>query len=398
MFTRLSWRWLLAVLLLVGWLSVGPAHAAPPVLYAARWSSGLAGWQPVGDPGWTVTNGIPVYGNHTGAADLIAPYRAGGLQNFAVEASIARIGDRGASLAYPERGYGVFVRGTGKHGADIGGGFFYGELNGNGFYPQSGLDWHGSVLRGADVALHDGFNTFRLEVHGGHYALFENGVLTVQATVKGLRGDRVGVFSREYRLRVRSFRVFALPAQSASGGPAPSLLAGLPSLDLRAKEAPSGFRKSYGEYYTNAEVATERGVTADSLRQSGRLLSYEVEYRRLLDRHNPEKGEKAIDASVSAFLSADGARASFDYVHGYYKEHQFRLSTPGKYGTEDFLAGYEYPLQTKTYTSYDLGFVRGTHYAAVSVYFVKGTVPAFQALQWLDAAARAIDTRLKATG
>jgi hypothetical protein len=394
MFMRLRLRWLLAALVLVGWLGVGSAHAVGPVLYSARWSGGLSGWQPVGDSGWTVTNGIPLYGNHTGAADLIAPYRVDGLQNFAVEASIARIGDRGKSLAYPERGYGVFVRGTGKQGADVGGGFFFGEANGNGFYPQSGLDWHGSVLRGADVALHDGFNTFRLEVHGDHYALFENGVLTVQATAKGFRGDRVGVFTREYRIRVRSFLVFALPAQAASGGPAPALLGSLPALDLHAKEAPSGFRKSYGEYYTNAEVATGRGVTADSLSQTGRLLTYEVVYRQLLDRRNPDKGEKAIDVSVTAFRSTDAAAANYDYIRGYYQDHGFRLSTPGKYGSEDFLTSYDDTFRQQPYSNYDLDFVRGTHFVAVSVYFVEGTVPAFQALQWLDNAARAIDRRL----
>jgi len=392
-------RSLFVALLLLGWMGALPAHgaSATTVLFAARWDGGLSGWQPTGDSSWAVKSGVPFYSNPTGASELLAPYRLDGARDFAVEAEIARIGDRGRSLAHEEWGYGVFARGTGSTGRDIGGGFFFGLQNGgSSFYPQSGLDWGGSVLRGTDVALHDGFNTFRLEVHSDHYTLFENEVPTVQATVKGFRGDRVGIFSREYRIRVRNFRVTALPAKSIAGGPAPSLLSRLPALDLHSREAPGGFRKRFGEYYTNGEIAAGRGVTVDSLRQSGRLLSYQVEYGRLLDARHPKTGEKAIDATVAAFSTPAGARTDYDYLHGYYTGQQIRLATPGKYGVADFLATYEQDFRGVRYSAYDLGFVRGTYRVAVTVQVVKGTVPSFLALQWLDAAARAIDGRLKA--
>jgi hypothetical protein len=371
------------------------AQTAPTVLYEAQWTHGLSGWQPAGDSGWSVTSSIAAFDNHSGAADLIAPYRLANLRDFAVEAQIERIGGDGYNLAYAEHGYGIFVRGTGNKGASVEGGFLFGQINGNGYLPQSALDWGGSVLRGADVALHDGFNTFRLEVHGNHYAVYENGVLTIQATVSGFAGDRVGIFSREYRIRVRSFRVIALPARSVSGGLSPSLLGRLPGLDLQQKKVPAGFGKNFGEYYTNSEIATERGVTVDSLKQAGRLLSYQVEYRQLLDRRHPNKGEKAIDSTVAAFSSATSARTDFDTIRAAYSGSQYRVSTPGKYGTEDFLAVYDQMFDGKLNTSYDLVFVRGQYRAAVSVSFVKGKVPAFQALQWLHTAAQAVDTRLK---
>jgi hypothetical protein len=188
--------------------------------------------------------------------------------------------------------------------------------------------------------------------------------------------------------------VTALSVRSPAGGPPPALLGKQAALDLRPKEAPAGFRKSSGEYFTNAEIAVERNETVDALRQSGRLLSYQVEYRQLLDRRHPEKGEEAIDATVAAFTSASGARADFDYIRQQYSGQQFRLSTPGKYGVEDFLAVYDSSYRGKSYTNYDLLFVHGVYRAAVSVSFVKDTVPPFQALQWLEGAARAIDSRL----
>jgi hypothetical protein len=372
--------------------------AASPVLFTAHWGSTLSGWQPLGDGGWTVTKEMVVYGNHTGAADLVAPYRLGSRRDFAVEAAIARTGGPGASVLYPERGYGVFVRGIEKQGAAVAGGFFFGEALGNGYYPQSALDWGGTVLRGASVALHAGFNMFRLEVHGDHYAVFENGVITTQATVKGFRGDRVGVFSREYRIRVRSFRVVALPSHSASGGPAASLLAGLALLNLQPNDAPAGFRRSYGEYFTNREVALQRNVTVELLRQSGRLLSYRVEYGHFLDPRHPEKGENSLAVTVAAFRSPTSARADYDYVLSTYGNEWNRLPSPGLYGVEDFLATDDWQSAGVQYRTDDLDFVRGSYRISVRLVYVKGTVSDTLPMQWMSTAAHAIDTRMQAAG
>jgi len=394
-----SWR-IITGLFLVAATGILPlrAVAASSPLYTARWTAGLGGWKSLGDSGWKVAGGMAVYGNHTGAADLAATYRLGHLRDFAVEAAIERIGGPGASRFYSEPGYGVFVRGSGTRGANVGGGFFPGDPDGNGYYPQSALDWGGNVLRGDTVALHDGFNTFRLEVHSNQYAVFENGVLTTQATVKGFRGDQVGVFSRQYRIRVRSFRVLALSPRSASGGPPASLLAGLAALNLHGTDVPTGFGRVYGEYFTNKEVAVQRNVAVESLRQSGRLLSYEVEYGRFLDRKHPEKGENMVSAVVAAFRSPEGARADYDRLAGTYGSAWNRLPSPGKYGVQDFLASDDWASSGVQFRTDDLLFVRGTHRISLRFVSVRGSVPDTQPMLWLDTTARDMDARLKAAG
>jgi hypothetical protein len=391
-----AWRRIVSGLLLVLAAGVLPlrATAASGPLFTARWDASLAGWQPLGDGGWKVTNGMAAYRNHTGVADLVAPYRLGSLHDFAVEAAIARVGGPGGSAVYAERGYGVFVRGTGKQGADVGGGFFYGEPLGGGSYPQSALDWGGTVLRGASVALHAGFNTFRLEVHGDHYAVFENSVLTTQAAVKGFRGDRVGVFSRQYRILVRSFRVFALPPKAASGGPPASLLARLAALNLHPQDAPAGFHRDYGEYYTNHEVALQRGIPVESLRQAGRLLSYGVEYGQFPDPGHPEKGENVLVVTIAACRTASAARADYAYVLSTYGSDWSRLPAPGRYGVEDSLTTLDWESSGVRYRTDDLNFVRRMYRVSVRFVSVRGTVPDTAPMQWIDTAAQAVDTRV----
>lgn len=372
-----------------------PAEAATgaggATVYQAGWSRGLTGWSIVGGPDWGTSAGVASY-NGKADGEILAPYRAR-LHDFAVEARIQRIGPAGRSNVYGDRGYGVVVWSSGRTGSGVRGGFYAGE----GFVsPQSGIYWAGNRLPGEDVALHDGYNTFRLTVHGNRFTVSEDGVTTVRSAVYCCgSGSRFGIFSVKYRIRVKSFKVIALPPSRPVPAPRTSVILRLETLGLRRSDVPANFRRYRGDYHTNLEIARDRGETTADVAKQGRILSLNVGYIQ------PQKkgGPRILEATVVAFRTVSDARTAFTSSvlgdRSLATSAGYHESIPGKFGVDDFLAIYPSSYRLTQYTFYDLLFQRGDYYVDVALYFPVGTVSPFDADSAITAAGHGIDGRLQ---
>lgn len=388
----------LALVLFVASIPSQPTQAAPlpvsesaTVLYRADWSHGLAGWTLLGDRGWSVTHGVLTYSG-MGNSELLAPFRLPISGDVAVEAQIEQ--GRRVRNRQSDRGYGVVANHSVKLWSGVAGGFFYGDQP---YTPQSELYWDGDTVSGEDVALHDGYDQFRLERRGNVYSVVENGIGTVHFNINDAHGTRLGLFSRQYRIRVRSLLVLALPTKKASGislGRNPTLPP-LKAFDLSLADVPPTFTRTYGHYYPNAEVARQRNVSVQSLNLLGRIISYEVSYRRPTTRLYDD-----IYASITVYGTTQAAHVDTQYIISAYQQNrsapEYTQSVPGAFGDEDGLIAYRYTAYDGSqYDTYDLVFRRGLYRAALELDFPHGQESHEQSVGLVTQLGHVVDERLK---
>jgi hypothetical protein len=171
----------------------------PPAatLYSADWSAGLNGW--AGSGAWKTLDGT-LLNDGTASDDFItAPWIAGGHSNYVVEAEIRLIQDSQHEFGVFARrgegnsGYEAHLRSGGKPGIwDVVSGYGNSVAEGDPFTPGAG--WH----------------RYRLEVNGNVITFSVDGATLVTGTDnRYLAGGRVGLYSYNQQLEVRSFRVVA---------------------------------------------------------------------------------------------------------------------------------------------------------------------------------------------
>jgi hypothetical protein len=178
---------------------VTPTPAPVTALYQADWSGGLAGWP--GAFGWKVLNGMLL---NDGANDdwqnwIAAPYEPGaaGIADYVVEAEIQVVGE-------PHCGsFGIVVR----------------EAYRPGFYHVGTCAWleafvrtkDGDTIAAKSIRPDNEWHTYRAEVKGNVVRFLIDGAVIAEATDnRYLTGGRVGLWSDQIQVSVRSFRVIAL--------------------------------------------------------------------------------------------------------------------------------------------------------------------------------------------
>jgi hypothetical protein len=182
-------------------LTVDTAATPPPggtgaVLYAADWSSGLSGW--VGDPSWKTLRGVLLNDGTGGGHAILAPYDAGTLADYAIEAKIrvTRPGGYGHGFGLDTR------RTTDRQG-------YYGTVRSNG---STGIGEQGNpIVGGKPFTPDNGWHTYRLHVDGNVVTFLVDGaVLGTVTDNRHLDGGLTGIFCHGYQLEVASYRVLRL--------------------------------------------------------------------------------------------------------------------------------------------------------------------------------------------
>jgi hypothetical protein len=361
-----------------------PHAATRAVLYQIDFSqSGLAGWGFQGKRGWKVTDGVLSFDGRA-HSEALAPFQTVHLHDFAVEADIQSLG----TSSVQGFGYGLIVRGKTAKFSGIQGGM---ALS----YPkqvvEEEISWNGLQAGGAYVQPHDGFNSYRLEVHGASYTLFVDGLETVQFRIDSFRkGTAVGIWSGSYKLLVRLFRVFRLSRVS----PTPKVPA-LGGLNLKPADVPHGLQQAFGYYWTDDEVARDNQVTLATVTGSGRIATYEVGFE------DPARtGFYALSSFLGVFSSSEQAtvalardviRARFAGSPGYTEADVPELSS------DAFRIGFRFEVANGP--TYDIGgifFHRGRYMDAMYATFTVD-VPADQQAADMITLAKVVYQRIPAT-
>lgn len=192
-----------------------PTAVPPPppepgtILYEADWSGGTRGWG--GPPDWKVGSAMLLNdGSGSGSKfmPILSPQRSPDIADYAVEADIRVL--PGGSRA----SFGVVVRADGKSG-----GYAVGVGSGWGRTAKvvrlEGL-WGTNIIdaRVAEGQVFDpgtGWHTYRAESKGNAITLLIDGAVMVTGNDnRYLSGGQQGLWSNQYQLEVRSFRVIAL--------------------------------------------------------------------------------------------------------------------------------------------------------------------------------------------
>lgn len=245
-----------------GAISVG---STPPAttLYSADWSAGLNGW--AGSGAWKTLNGA-LLNDGTGYDDFItAPWAAGAHSNYAVEAEIRLIQDS-------QRPFGLFARrgeGNSAYTAHLSSGGkpgIWDVVTGNA----------NSVAEGDPFTPGAGWHRYRLEVNGNEITFSADGATLVTGIDnRYLAGGRVGLYSSDQQMEVRSFRVVAGTSESLS---LPTAFAPNPPTGLTVIAAsPTAIKISWNEEsdnesgfeINNGETSTMVGADVTSYTWTG---------------------------------------------------------------------------------------------------------------------------------
>ena len=183
-----------------------PAPKPPPgtVLYEADWSSGLNGWP--GIYGWKVLGGALLNDGTNGEKTnwVAAPYEPGlaDVSDYAVEAEIQLVAEPGCVT------FGVVARDMYQVGI---------RLAWNPFYCNYGdeamirLVGSGDPIAAMAYTRDMEWHTYRVEVKGNTIKLVIDGASIVEtADNRYLTGGKVGLWSVNGQISVRSFKVIAL--------------------------------------------------------------------------------------------------------------------------------------------------------------------------------------------
>ncbi|MGH8908337.1 MAG: family 16 glycoside hydrolase [Egibacteraceae bacterium] len=170
--------------------------AEPNLVYEADWSSGIGGW--AGGTGWKTLNGALL---NDGTGDFFGPlfadFDSGSLADLAVEAEIRVTRGSGTS-------FGIEVRVDGN-----GGGYAAGLYKARTFVWY--LDGGNPISEGEAFDPGGDWHTYRVEAKDNVVTLLVDGaVLAEVADNKYLEGGQVSLWSNDYQLEVRSFKVFAI--------------------------------------------------------------------------------------------------------------------------------------------------------------------------------------------
>jgi hypothetical protein len=355
-------------------LAQGDATPPRPILYQAGFGqSVLSGWTFQGKKGWNVSSGVLSF-NGGAHSEALAPFRTAHLHDFAVEADIQSLG----TSSVQGFGYGLIVRGKAARFSGVQGGMAVS-------YPKQVVEeeiaWNGLQAGGAYLQPRDGFNTFRLEVHGANYTLFVDGVETVRFWIGAFRkGTTVGIWSGSYKVLIRSFRVLRL-ARVASTPKVPPLK----GINLRSPDVPPGLKPAFGHYWTDDEVARDNQVTLATVTASGRIATYEVGFedpsRTGFYALSSFLGVFATSAQATAALSRGVIHARFASNPGYAEVAVPELSS------DAFRIGFEF--QVPNGPTYDIGgifFRRGRYMVAMYATFTTDVSTAQQAADLIGVA------------
>ena len=191
------------------------------MVYRADWSGGLGGW--AGDGEWKTVNGMAVSSGYSNGDPLdgvlLAPYNAGSLSDYAIEAQI-RI-DR---VNCCTGGVGIVARiDTGDTGSSSPSGYFVGGAD---LSSQSPYDGEAAIATGSGnlctycqgmlkyVPFSPGsdWHDYRVEVQGDTIRLFIDGGEVLETMDNAfLSGGRFGLYAENgFEVSVRSFVVTAL--------------------------------------------------------------------------------------------------------------------------------------------------------------------------------------------
>jgi hypothetical protein len=280
--------------------AVPSAYAAPAgttrqrVLFQSTFrTTGLKGWIRTNRALWHVTRGgiVTFDGSTTGL--ILAPFSIAGVHDFAVQASLQAVGN----ADNPVSGYGVLVRG-GPNPSGISAGSF--SSQDNSFFSGPLFVWGTDSIGGSAVPLHSGFNTYRVEVHGTDYTLAIDGKKAVQFTIADFSsGTRVGIWSLNQKLQVKSFKVTRL----AKATPLPALPP-VKAVNLTAPDVASPLQVAFDHYYSNAELARAAGVPVVDLDDAGLLVTHEAAFA---PAQPPQSGPYAVSSYVYGYSSTPAA-------------------------------------------------------------------------------------------
>ena len=186
-----------------------PKPAPGTVLYQADWSSGLNGWP--GLYGWKVLNGMLLNdgSNNDRTNWIAAPYEPGvaDIADYAVEAEIQLVTEPSCVT------FGVVAREKYQAGVRLAWNPFPCTHEMSYVYGDEAMI---GLVEGGDIAAIDytrdmEWHTYRVEVKGNTIKLLIDGASIVEtADNRYLTGGKVGLWSADGQVSVRSFRVIAL--------------------------------------------------------------------------------------------------------------------------------------------------------------------------------------------
>jgi hypothetical protein len=286
-----------ALLLLV---AAAPASAAAPLAPASMSPrQALYTWKlpKSGHIGaWSVGKDILHYDGRS-AGRLTAPFNVAGITDFSVQAQMR---SHGPGPVYATlSGFGLLLQPSNAdpHASITAGSFFSDSSEDNN--PE--IAWAGQTIGGTAFSPGSAWHTYSLDVHGSQYSLSIDGKEMVTAAIPGTAApSRVGVFSLYYQVDVRHFSVARLSVVT----PQTPLDSAARASNLTVTDLPdSGYYQPYlRHWYTDEEVARERGVSLSSLQPLGRIASYGTEFFARSREVND------IYISVTSYSAQTGAR------------------------------------------------------------------------------------------
>jgi hypothetical protein len=358
------------------------AYAKQTLIYQSTFAkTGLAGWSFQGKKGWTVSSdGTVTFDGHA-HSELLAPLRTAHLRDFAIEAEIETLGTTSAQGF----GYGLIVRGKRAKFSGIQGGMAISDPK---QVVEEELMWNGLQAGGAFQEPHEGFNLYRLEVHGTDYTLVVDGLETVRFRIEAFKkGTFAGIWSGSYKIRVRSFRLLRLGRVATSPKVPP-----LKTLNLQPSDVPSGLRPAFGHYWTNDEVADDNQVPLSEILASGRIATYEVGFedpaRTGLYGLSSFLGVFSTAAEATSALSRNRIHAQFSGLPGYAEIDVPELSA------DAYRISFEFQIPNGPV--YDIGGIFFHHGRYMDVIYATFTADVPSDRQALDmiALARVVDGRI----
>jgi hypothetical protein len=183
--------------------------AQQKLVYQTTWLHGKLGWSSSGGGTWLVQNADLSY-DGSGESAIMAPISTKGRSNYAIEVVTQALDHSDYNGTY---GFGIVFRSSAKpdllpHSSapdTLGAGIVNTSavIAGMYVYPQK--------LASSDFDPGQNWHTYRVEVRGTNIRLLIDGHLAAQThSTRFLSRSRVGLFSIDAGVTVKSFKVFAL--------------------------------------------------------------------------------------------------------------------------------------------------------------------------------------------
>jgi hypothetical protein len=196
-------------------LLTSTVFAAPgDVLYEADWSGGLDGWAG-GPPDWKTINGMLVNDGTNNSPEkwISAPYEPGSIADYAVEAEIQVVRLTDNSCGDPSFGIVARAEQQGAYWVGVKYEWNFFEMVGSVRASAMPMNDCGNTTYLAEQAFEPStdWHTYRVEVQANTIKLLVDGARMLETTDNlHLSGGRVGLWSKDTVLNVRSFKVIQL--------------------------------------------------------------------------------------------------------------------------------------------------------------------------------------------